>query len=650
LNVDFQNLFSRRIRGGQGLVNVTAGISVFLQAMNPFQSDPSNALFQLAADYVNHTSRPVFLTGKAGTGKTTFLKYIRTHTPKQTVVVAPTGVAAINAGGVTMHSFFQLPFGPYLPILSNSLSNRQNQITDQHSLFKNIRFYASKRLLLKELELLIIDEISMVRADTLDAIDIILRHFRKNFHQPFGGVQVLFIGDLFQLPPVMPPDQWEILKDHYESPFFFHSKVIREDPPVYIELKKIYRQNDPHFIGILNRVRNNEVLASDLEILNNLYQPAVHSTEANRFITLTTHNWKADQMNSFELEKLPGEVFSFNSVITGEFPDKSVPTDKLLRLKVGAQVMFIKNELGEQKRFFNGKLAVITSITIDKITVKFPDIELTMELEKETWRNIRYVLNEQTGEIEEEVQGTFTQYPIRLAWAITIHKSQGLTFEKAIIDAGNAFAPGQVYVALSRCTTLEGIIFHSKIYAQAIKTDEQVISFSALEADPGKLEQNLQSEKSSQALHSLSKYFECTKITATVQQHIKATKAKKHADKEYSLKHADLLYSRTLSLQETAGKFSKQLHILINEFRENQRYGPLRERVSAAVQYFSKVIEDEIVKEIETHLKFLHKKPKTLKYCKELETLQIQFRKKLSIIQNAGELVRTFENNVKEVC
>jgi hypothetical protein len=250
--------------------------------MNQFKGDPENSLFQLAANFVNHTNRPIFLTGKAGTGKTTFLKYIRESTLKQTVVAAPTGVGAINAGGVTLHSFFQLPFGPFVPTTQHSLDNHQRGITDQHSLFRNIRFFSSKRKLIEELELLIIDEISMVRADMLDAIDLILRHFRKNLHQPFGGVQFLFIGDLFQLPPVMPDDQWQILKHHYEGPFFFHANVIKQDPPVYIELKKIYRQSDPVFIDVLNRVRNNDMAQEDFELLNNLYRPQIESSPTER--------------------------------------------------------------------------------------------------------------------------------------------------------------------------------------------------------------------------------------------------------------------------------------------------------------------------------------------------------------------------------
>ncbi|RYF92600.1 MAG: helicase, partial [Chitinophagaceae bacterium] len=344
--------------------------------------------------------------GKAGTGKTTFLKYIRESTLKQTVVAAPTGVAAINAGGVTLHSFFQLPFGPFVPTSQNSLTNHEQGIIDQHSLFRNIKFFSAKRRLLEELELLIIDEISMVRADMLDAVDLILRQFRKNLHQPFGGVQVLFIGDLFQLPPVMPEDQWQILKHYYESPFFFHSKVIKQDPPVYIELKKIYRQSDQHFIDILNRIRNNEMIEDDFNILNKLYKPSLISSEDDRYITLTTHNHKADLTNQSALDKLEDPSYSFAATITGEFNEKNFPTDQQLTLRKGAQVMFVKNELGELKRYFNGKLAVVTSLTDERIVVELSGSGMKMALEKETWRNIRYNYNAEKGEIEEEEVGT----------------------------------------------------------------------------------------------------------------------------------------------------------------------------------------------------------------------------------------------------
>ncbi|HTE23863.1 ATP-dependent DNA helicase [Flavitalea sp.] len=612
--------------------------------MNQFKSDPDNILFQLAANFVNHTNRPVFLTGKAGTGKTTFLKYIRETTLKQTVVAAPTGVAAINAGGVTLHSFFQLPFGPFIPTTQNSVSNHESGITDQHSLFRNIRFFASKRKILEEMELLIIDEISMVRADMLDAIDIILRQFRKNLHQPFGGVQVLLIGDLFQLPPVVPDDQWQILKNHYESPFFFHSNIMRQDPPVYIELKKIYRQSDQHFIDVLNRIRNNQMIANDFALLNGLYDPKIQSSDSKRYITLTTHNHKADSINQSALQQLTDPSYTFEATIAGEFPDKSFPTDHNLSLRKGAQVMFVKNETGELKRYFNGKLAVVTHITQEKIVVELADSAIKMELEKETWKNIRYNYNNEKGDIEEEELGTFTQYPVRLAWAITIHKSQGLTFEKAIIDVGNAFAPGQVYVALSRCTTLEGVVLHSLVHPSAIKTDHQVIAFSAMEADEEKLATNFQSEQSIQGINMLHRYFDCHKLIEASLFHLKATKPRKHPEKLNSLELANKMVGEAHHLQDVARKFAKQLSTLITAFRQSGEITPLSDRVNSASQYFAQTIEENILKPLIVHRARLQKNKKTARYCKELEVLETVFRKKISLLEHSREMVRSIDN------
>ena len=410
-------------------------------------SDSSNSLLQQAIAFVNQTSKHVFLTGKAGTGKTTFLKYIQEHSFKKMAVVAPTGVAAINAGGVTIHSFFQLPLGPYLPSLQHNWELFDGRVNNQHSLFKNLRLSSAKRDLLRELDLLVIDEVSMVRADMLDAVDVILRHVRRQPAAAFGGVQVLYIGDLFQLPPVVKNDEWELLKQHYQSPFFFDAKVVQEDPPVYIELKKIYRQSDQGFISILNNIRNNKCSAEDLEKLHHFYKPDFYPAGEAHYITLTSHNEKAEAINRRELAKLPGKTYSYHAEISGEFYDRSYPAEEVISLKVGAQIMFIKNDKGENRRFYNGKIGVIKNVFEEKIYVSFPDETETLAVEKETWQNIKYNYNKEKDRIEEEELGTFRQYPIRLAWAITIHKSQGLTFEKAIIDAGASFAPGQVYVA-----------------------------------------------------------------------------------------------------------------------------------------------------------------------------------------------------------
>ncbi|MFT3909574.1 MAG: helix-turn-helix domain-containing protein [Ferruginibacter sp.] len=439
-----------------------------------------NTIFNTAADFINNSNHPVFLTGKAGTGKTTFLKYIKENTRKNTAIVAPTGVAAINAGGTTIHSFFQLPFGPYIPENKNHFS-LQSSTADKNSLLGNLRLTAERKELIQLLELLIIDEISMVRCDVLDAIDAVLRHVRRIHSKPFGGVQVLYIGDMYQLPPVIKDEEWRILSSVYDNQYFFSSQVIKEQYPIYIELQKVYRQSDSSFIGLLNQVRNNEMDEDGYNLLHSRYMPDYKPGNTDGFITLTTHNNKADAINVRALSELNEKTYSFNATVNGSFFENSFPADEVLNLKVGAQVMFLKNDTEKIRRYYNGKIGVIKKFDEDKIWVecKQEDSLQLIEVKKETWRNIRYTLNDKTQHIEEEELGSFTQYPLRLAWAITIHKSQGLTFQNAIIDAGSAFAPGQVYVALSRCTSLDGIILHSKISYSSLHSDERIVDFAS---------------------------------------------------------------------------------------------------------------------------------------------------------------------------
>jgi ATP-dependent exoDNAse (exonuclease V) alpha subunit len=419
-----------------------------------------NEMFDLAYRFITETNENIFLTGKAGTGKTTFLKYLQNNCTKNIITAAPTGVAAINAGGVTLHSLFQLPFHPFLP----TANHRQE-------LLGKLKYNKQRQDLLRKMQLLVIDEISMVRADTMDAIDSILKSIRRNHNAPFGGVQILCIGDLHQLPPVAQQQEWALLQEYYESPFFFDSLAVKEQMPLLLELNKIYRQKEEFFVNLLNKVRTNSMGKDDFEDLHTRYIPGFVPGREDNYITLTSHNKQADQINEVELEKLHNQKFIFSAEVEEDFPESAFPAEKELVLKEGAQVMFLKNDT-VSKQYFNGKIGVVQTLDEDKIVVNCNGKEI--EVYKDTWENNRYVLNKETEKLEQQLLGRFTQYPLRLAWAITIHKSQGLTFEKLMIDAAAAFSSGQVYVALSRCTSLEGIVLLSKIPSTSIFSNSNV--------------------------------------------------------------------------------------------------------------------------------------------------------------------------------
>ena len=418
-----------------------------------------NSELRHAWDFVEHTGISIFLTGKAGTGKTTFLRTLKKKSSKRSIIVAPTGVAAINAGGMTIHSFFQLPLSPFVPEAN----------------FKNRFDYSKeKRKIIRTLDLLIIDEISMVRSDVLDAIDSVLRRFREH-EKPFGGVQLLMIGDLQQLTPVVTPEDEVILQRYYDTSYFFGSKALRSISYVTIELTHVYRQQDEEFITLLNNIREGQVSETDLKRLNERFNPNFEPEVGSDYIRLTTHNKMAESYNEVQLHNLPSKACTFIAEADGNFPEYNYPADFKLTLKRGAQVMFIRND--NNGRYYNGRIGHVTHIDNEKILVLCPGDDKEIEVQQETWENTKYSLNEKTKQIEAEVQGTFKQYPLRLAWAITIHKSQGLTFEHAIIDAQSSFAAGQVYVALSRCKTLEGLILASPISSSAIINDNQVMNY-----------------------------------------------------------------------------------------------------------------------------------------------------------------------------
>ncbi len=438
---------------------------------------PVNPELQLAKAFVEETNCALFLTGKAGTGKTTFLRTIRNQSDKRMVVTAPTGVAAINAGGVTLHSFFQLPFGPMVP--GAEFSGGRHRMSRE------------KRNIINSLDLLVIDEISMVRADLLDGVDGVLKRYRRS-ELPFGGVQLLMIGDLQQLAPVAKEEDWQILQDHYPTPYFFSCKALARLELVTIELKHIYRQSDQRFIDLLNKVRDNRLDPTAFTALNSRYQPEFSAEDG--YITLCTHNNGADAINQSRLAALPGKSRSFSAGVDGTFPEYAFPTAASLELKEGAQVMFVRNDTSQERRYFNGKIGTVSSMGREKITVDCEDGE-RIDVGPVTWENIEYTVDSETSEISQKVVGSFNQYPLKPAWAITIHKSQGLTFDKAVIDAQDAFAHGQVYVALSRCRSFEGLVLRSPITARAIKSDPAVLDFMTATASHCPTEADLNKAK-----------------------------------------------------------------------------------------------------------------------------------------------------------
>lgn len=548
--------------------------------------DFDNEMFRLASELVNQSARNIFLTGKAGTGKTTFLKYIRENCPKQIAVVAPTGVAAINAGGVTMHSFFQLPFSPFIPEAAG-YRDQNETVTNRNSLLSRLRMTTEKKKILQELELLVIDEISMVRCDMLDAVDTILRHIRHRHNEKFGGVQVLFIGDMFQLPPVIKHNEWNLLKDFYNSPYFFDSLVIKEEQPLYVEFTKIYRQNEERFINVLNQVRNNELDDDGRSLLENRFSTEFKRAQDDGYIILTTHNEKARIKNETELDKLESKSFSYAAELEGDFPESSHPAEEHLQLKVGAQIMFIKNDTEKVKRYFNGKIASVKELTDEKIIVQCKGEPGTIEVKKEKWENIRYSVDKTSRQLKEEVLGSFTQYPLRLAWAITIHKSQGLTFDKVIIDAGEAFAPGQVYVALSRCTTLDGIVLQSRIRPAKMFTDERIVQFSKSSSAKSIEHELLQSKKNYQ-LKILLSLFDYKKIIEDAKElNVYLVDSGSSFNDQAEGWMTELLKSlETLHL--TAEKFQGHLAKMFNQQEIPEANDLLQERINAGVQYFTK--------------------------------------------------------------
>ena len=600
--------------------------------------------------FINQTNQSVFLTGKAGTGKTTLLRKIIESTHKQAIIVAPTGIAALNAGGVTIHSFFQLPFGGFIPEFNVAAQFTDSmKLESKDSLMRHFNMNAQRKNLIRGMELLIIDEVSMLRADLLDAIDWTLRNVRK-INRPFGGVQVLFIGDLLQLPPVVRQEEWNVLRNYYGGMFFFHSRVIQEQQPVYIELSKIYRQNDDEFITILNHLRNNEITEEDISVMNKYVKEDFNTTEQEGYITLTTHNAKADEINAKALQALNEKSYFFETEIIDEFPKHLYPLEATLELKVGAQVMFIKNDISFEKNFYNGKMGRIEALGEDEILVHFPDEKKTIEVQKYEWTNIRYVLDETSGEISEDILGTFVHYPLKLAWAITVHKSQGLTFDKAVLDVSQVFAPGQAYVALSRLRSLKGLVLTSPMRMNGLSNDRNVVNYATNKADDKMLVESLKKGQKQFLLDSLLDAFDWHELTSKWGIHEASYKFAPSKSEKGKAKTWVTHQSQAIqSTMDAAKKFQNQLISLFNSDKADIEH--IHERVQAAYSYFFKILDGMVYSTLKkiSELERMSKIKVFLEEVQELDQLQIEVVLKLKKARILIELVLSEREITKDV-
>ena len=541
------------------------------------------SLFNLA----EYTNRSIFLTGKAGTGKTTFLNNFVKKTEKKHIVVAPTGIAAINAGGVTIHSMFGLPLRTFIPTTDRIDSNLGNNITD---LLQHFKYRKDKLKLLREIEMIIIDEVSMLRADVLDMMDFSLRFVRRN-QQKFGGVQMLFIGDLYQLPPVVRDEH--LLGQYYKSPFFFESYALKEIPLITLELTTVYRQTDEKFLDILNDIRDGAVGDVDFETLNERYIPDFEPTH-EQYVYLTSHNRMADEINQKKLQELNGKPYLYSADIIGNFSENQYPNEQELQLKVGAQVMFIRNDASSDKRYFNGKLAEIMNLDDNEITVLIDGDDEVYKIKKETWEQKRYGLDSDKN-ITEDVLGSFQQYPIRLAWAVTIHKSQGLTFDRLIIDAGKSFASGQVYVALSRCRTLEGIVLKSKITPNVIFADRRVAHFQDATNANEKVEEILQSEKYDYSIKKVVGRLDCLWFKYSLDKWHNSTKTSKALDKNKAQHLYQHLKPKLENFSIVFQKFEKIMLQKTHKFIQgNEEWAEIETKAKGAVNFFFTKVNIEI--------------------------------------------------------
>ena len=593
-----------------------------------------NQQAQLAWDIIENTNTNIFLTGKAGTGKTTFLRRLKEESSKRIVVVAPTGIAAINAEGVTIHSFFQLSFAPFIPDAQYKLKEQQ------------YRFSKQKIRVIQSIDTLVIDEISMVRADLLDAVDNVLRRFRKN-NLPFGGVQMVMIGDLGQLAPVAKDDEWQMLSRYYDTPYFFSSLALKSTRYAIVELKTVYRQSDSHFVELLNRVRDNRADDSVLAALNSRYIPNFQPPVEEGYIRLTTHNFQAQQENDRQLALLPGKPYTYEASITGKYPEMLFPTEQTLTLKEGAQVMFVKNDSSADKAFYNGMIGTVTEINDKNFFVRTKDTGVVIKVEPEQWENTRYEINERTNEITEEVEGTFTQFPVKPAWAITVHKSQGLTFDRAIIDVQRAFTHGQTYVALSRCRTLEGLVLSAPLPMSAIIRDGAVDDYVSRAAEHTPTEGQIDLLRRDYYLSVISELFDFRPLMDAFNRMLDLLMG--HFRRSYPkliIEYKAKLGIIKTQLYDVAERFKLQYNQIVISTASYQDDVHLQERLTKGAAYFARTISDieMLVKNTDVKTDTPDVKKQVAELLTTLKELVMQKRALLNYVKDEGFSLNEYQH------
>ena len=595
-------------------------------------STHNSDMVETAAAFVNSTGAHIFLTGKAGTGKTTFLRSLGERTHKRFAIVAPTGIAALNAGGATIHSMFQLPLGTFLPdrTPSGQFTTDSNLYT-QFTLSRKHPISSLKKQVLRSIDLLIIDEVSMLRADVLDAIDYRMRSVRGNFTKAFGGVQLLMIGDLFQLPPIVKDHEWSLLKRYYHSAYFFEALALQAEGFVYIELDKIYRQSDQRFITLLNNLRENVTNAEDIQLLNSFYKPDAEQQDG--VITLTTHNYKADDINQSRLKRLEETCHEYLAEVEGDFPESMYPLPLKLELKTGAQVMFVRND-SAGGRFFNGMLATVCELSEASIKVRVIDSNLMLDIPKEQWENKKYSVSASTRDLDEEVVGTFSQYPIKLAWAVTVHKSQGLTFDRAVIDVGQAFAPGQVYVALSRLRALDGLILKTRIDPSVISNDAVVVNFSKTKHAADKLQEILHVRRLHYIHDLIASTFQFNQLSNELEQ------AVKDGDDSWELDASmkpvlQVIRDAVRSEVANTGKYVQQLQYLLSQNDE----ATLQARLEKGCAYYNEFLGQHI-SELLLHMQHMQWRSGVKSYLNTLAEVDQLLMKKYDDIAKAMLIIQ----------